>query len=66
MVSTFLSFRTKTKMQVHALYLLNAKAVSSEEVECGIRKPLLTFCSSRLRRMWLEKSRKKHLQTEKI
>lgn len=56
-------FKNKDKMQVHALYLLNAKAVSSEEVECGTRKPLLSFCSSRHFKMWLEKSRKKHTQT---
>lgn len=40
-----LIFQTKDKMQVH-LYLLDAKAVSSEEVEGGTRKPLLNFCSS--------------------
>lgn len=58
--------QSKDKMQVRALYILDAKAVSSEEVEGGTRKPSLNFCSSRLRRMWLEKNGKKHLQTEKV
>lgn len=51
-------FQSKDKMQVRALYLLDAKTVSSEEVEGGTRKPSLNFCSSRLCWMWLEKSRK--------
>lgn len=49
-----------------AFYLLDAKAVSSEEVEGGTGKSSLRVCSSRLCRMWLEKSRKKHLQTEDL
>lgn len=59
-------FQIKDKMRVHALYLLDAKAAFSEEVEGGTRKSLLNFCTIRLCRMWLEKSRKKHLQIEKI
>jgi len=59
-------FQSKDEVQVPALYLLDAKAVSSEEVEGGTRKSLLNFCGSRLCRMWLEKSGKKHLQIETI